>query len=234
MSSRAPMMRATSINHMQPYEKLNVFGYGLVALVTLIFAAVMPEVRAPMLAMCVGAAAQLPVWMSAPMSRSEPVPSALVALQGGLAVGSVVASVFASAWFVLPAVTTVMTTIGLVLARRVGPTASAQEATSEVPAEAPPSASASVEEFLALHPGLDRFGVVLRTSSLVLATMCVVTAAAEPGMLVVAACFAALAGAVRLAEWLSAKTMPPAALRDLERLRREREAAHRSGRTTQR
>jgi hypothetical protein len=209
---------------MQPYEKLSVFGYGLVALVTLIFAAVMPEVRALMLAMCVGAAGQLPIWLSAPMTRSGPPRRILVALEGGIAAGSVVAAVSASAWFVLPAVTTVMTTIGLVLARRVSPTASAQEATSEVPAEAAASASASVEEFLALHPGLARFGLVLRTSSLVLATMCVLTAAAEPGMLVVAACFAAFAGAVRLAEWLSAKTMPPAALRDLERLRREREA----------
>jgi hypothetical protein len=86
-----------------------------------------------------------------------------------------------------------------------------------------------VEEFLALHPRLERFGVVLRTSSLVLATMCVLTAAAEPGMLVLAACFAALASTVRLAEWLSAKTMPPAALRDLERLRRERAAGRQAG-----
>jgi hypothetical protein len=83
------MTRLTNSHRMQPREKLIAWGYGLVALITLVFAAAMPEVRAVMLALCVGAAAQLPVWLSAPMTSSGPPSKTLVALESGLVVGSV-------------------------------------------------------------------------------------------------------------------------------------------------
>jgi hypothetical protein len=167
--------------------------------------------------------------MSLPMSLSGMAPRAVVALEGGLAVGSVVASVFASAWFVLPAVTTLMTTIGLVRARRVGPTPSPQQTAREAPADAPPPATMSAEEVRALHPDLDRVGVAFMTFFLILAALCLLAAAADPRALVGVAACAGLAGVPRLGDWLLAKTMPPSHRRELERRRRERDAGRRGG-----
>jgi hypothetical protein len=215
-------MRSTSTYHTQPSRKLIVVAYGLVPIIALVVAAVWPEVRAPALAFSIAAAAQLPVWMSLPASLSGMAPRTLVALEGGLAVASVFASVFASAWFVLPAVTTLMTTIGLVWARRVGPTASPQQAATEAPAEAPPPATMTAEDVRALHPGLDRFGTAFMTFFLFLASLCALRAFADPGALVGVAVCAGLAGMPRLGDWLLAKTMPPSHRRALERRRRQR------------
>jgi hypothetical protein len=223
------MTRSTSSHRMQPREKLIAFGFGLVALLALANAAAWAEVRAPLLALGIAAVAQLPVWTAAPMSSSGKPPRTLVALEGGLAVGSVVASLSASAWFAVPAVITVMTTTGLVWARRVGPTTSPREAASDAPAEAPPPASTSVEELRALQPRLRRFEVAFMTFFLILASLCVLAAAAQPLMLVGAAVCAGIAGSVRIGEWLSAKTMPPSHRRELERRLHKREAGRQAG-----
>jgi hypothetical protein len=211
------------MQHMEPREKLIAFGYALVALVTAVVAAAVPEVRAPLLALCIAAVAQLPLWMSAPRTWGGKPPGILVPLEGALGVASVFASVFASAWFVVPAVTTTMTTIGLVWARRAGRTASPQQAANKAPAEAPPPATMSAEAFRALHPGLNRFGLAFMTFFLILASLCALRAFADPGALVGVAACVGLAAVPRLGDWLLVKTMPPSQRRELERRSRERE-----------
>jgi hypothetical protein len=132
--------------------------------------------------------------------------------------------VLVSAWFAIPAVTTLVTNVGLVWARRAAAGAPTPEPARRLPDRARPSAGVSVQEFRELYPRFDQIGVVFSTCFVILAVVCLVMATAGSQALVPAAAFAALAGAPPLARWLSAKTAPPWIRREVERRRREREA----------
>jgi hypothetical protein len=218
-------MKSKSRQHMQLREKVIAFGHVLVALLTAVAAAGLPGVRAPLLALGVAAVAQIPIWMSAPMTWGGKPPRILVSLEGALGVASVFAWIFASAWFVVPAITTVMTTAGLLLARRAAPTVSPQRAADEVPAKPPRPTTMSGAEFRELHPALNRFGLAFMTFFLSLAALCVLMAFDDPAALVGVAACAGLAAVPRFGDWVLAKTMPPSQRRELERRSHERAAA---------
>lgn len=206
------------LRRMDPYEKLNVAAFALVVAVAPAFAAAIPEVRTPALALGAAAAAQLPVWLSAPLRSRLRLPASVVVLECALAIGFVVASVLASAWFALPAAFTGMSAIGLVWARRVSPTTPATEP-AEVPTAPEPAGAGSVAELRALRPRLARVNDILVIFLGTVAAFFVVMAIVDVHLLVAAAVFASFAGAVRLAEWLTAKTTPPSVRRELERRR---------------
>jgi hypothetical protein len=217
--------------------------YALVVALAGASAAVWPDTRAAMVALCVAGLSQLAVWTVLPMARDRMAlgplvgmdagvggapPKALIGLEAGVGVGSIVVSVSASAWFVLPAVTALATAAGLVWARRVHPTPTPLAAMSARPAEVQPTGRTSLEELRVLFPGLYRFDVGLMVLFLILAVLCALAAIAEPLLLILAAFFAAAVACVRIAVWLWFKTTSPAWRRQVEEARRAREAARES------
>jgi hypothetical protein len=203
---------------MDAQEKVTALGHAVGTLLTLVGALVWSEVRAPLFAFCVGLAGQLALWLSAPITRVRKPPMGLVVLEAVITVVSLVASVFVSAWFAVPAVTTLVTTVGLVWARHRGPTPSRDPAT-RARAKARADRPSTVEDFRALHPWSTRASRFLEVFFLLLAALFFPMVVQDPGAVVAVACFAAFAGAVRFAEWLSAKSMTPTVRHELERRR---------------
>ena len=85
--------------------------------------------------MCLGAASQLAALMDAPLGPAGKPPRSLVALQAAFGVGTLVAPVYVSAWFLLPTVTPFVIAAGLVLARRVDATGPPLAAVLPAPTE---------------------------------------------------------------------------------------------------
>jgi hypothetical protein len=209
---------------MQPQEKVNAAAHGLLALAALVAVATWPQVRTPAAAVSVTAIGQLSIWLSVPTTWNGKPPRTLVVLEAALVLASVALTLAVSAWFAAPAVFGASSTAGLILARRAGARVLRREAGHEAPRAAPGGAGVSVEELRALHPALTRVGVAFMTFFLVLASICAIAVVRDPGALVGVATCLALAGSVRFAEWLTAKSTTPSEREALERRRRDRTA----------